>query len=478
MFKRVLVANRGEIAVRIIRTLRDLGIESVAIYSDSDCDSLHVALADYAIALNGQDSSDTYLNISKIIACAHESHADAVHPGYGFLAENANFAEALAKTSIKFIGPSPFAIRTMGDKVGARKLMQQSGVPIVPGSKDSLADLAELEELVRQIGFPVILKAAGGGGGRGMRIVHEASELKEAFESCRREAELAFANPAVFCERYLQNPRHIEFQILCDKYGQGVHLFERECSIQRRHQKLFEEAPSHFLNAEQREYYGKIAVKAAQAVQYQGTGTIEFIGEDPDQLYFMEMNTRIQVEHTVTEMITGLDIVAEQIKIAKGQRLTYQQKDLTFRGWSLEARINAEDPTKGFLPYSGRITELKVPSGPHVRIDSHLYQGCVIPPHYDSLLMKLIVWGPTRLEALARMRRCLQELVIKGIPTTIAFHEALLAHKDFIKGDFSTAFLEKEKDYFSKRLHNHAGDLPVELAALLAGLVLQEQAGS
>lgn len=477
MFKRVLVANRGEIAVRIIRTLRDLGIESVAIYSDSDRNSLHVSLADYAMALNGQDSKETYLNIPKIIACAQESGADAVHPGYGFLAENANFAEALAKSSIKFIGPSAFAIRTMGDKVGARKLMQKSGVPIVPGSQDSLADLAELEEVVRQIGFPVILKAAGGGGGRGMRIVHNANELQESFEACRREAEVAFANPAIFCERYLQNPRHIEFQILCDKEGQGVHLFERECSVQRRHQKLFEEAPSHFLNAEQREHYGKIAVKAAQAVQYEGTGTIEFIGENPDHLYFMEMNTRIQVEHTVTEMITGLDIVAEQIKIAAGHRLPYQQTDLKHTGWSLEARINAEDPSRNFMPHSGRVTDLKIPMGPHVRIDTHLYPGCEIPPHYDSLLMKLIVWGPTRKEAIARMRRCLNELVIKGIPSTIAFHEALLAHQDFIDGNFSTAFLEKEKDYFTKRLHSHTGDLPVELSALLAGLTIQGQQG-
>ncbi len=472
LFKRVLVANRSEIAIRVIRTLRDMGIESVAVYSDVDRDSLHVSLADYAVHLPGQNSVDTYLNIPKLIEAIQVSKADAVHPGYGFLAENANFAEAIAKqTQAKFIGPSPEAIRAMGDKIGARKLMQSKGIPTVPGCDYPLEDISKLKEVVRTIGFPIILKAAGGGGGRGMRIVRKAEELEEAFESCRREAEAAFANKAIFCERYLQNPRHIEFQILCDEKGTGVHLFERECSVQRRHQKLLEEAPSCFLNAQQREHYGQLAIKAAQAVDYCGTGTIEFIGEDPKHLFFMEMNTRIQVEHCVTEMITGLDIVAEQIRIAMGEPLRFTQAQIPLRGWSMEARINAEDPAKGFMPLGGRITRLHIPSGPHVRVDSHLYMGYEVPLHYDSLLMKLVVWGHDRSEAAARMRRVLQELILEGVPSTVSFHEALLRHKDFLAGQFTTAFLEKEKTYFDQRLHANLGSAPAEVSALLAGLV-------
>lgn len=472
MFKRVLVANRGEIAIRVIRTLRDMGIESVAVYSDIDRDSLHVSLADYAMRLDGQNSVDTYLNIPKLIACIKKSASDGVHPGYGFLAENANFAEAIARdTKAKFIGPAPSAIRAMGDKIGARKLMKEKGIATVPGCDYALENLAELEKVVRIIGFPIILKASGGGGGRGMRIVQKSEDLKESFESCRREAGAAFGNPAVFCERYLQNPRHIEFQVLCDKEGRGVHLFERECSIQRRHQKLFEEAPSLFLNEKQRRHYGDVAVKVAQAVDYEGTGTIEFIGEDPDQLFFMEMNTRIQVEHTVTEMITGLDIVAEQIRVAAGMPLRFKQEEVRMHGWSMEARINAEDPAKGFMPQGGRIMRLHLPTGPHVRVDSHLYVGYEIPLNYDSMLMKLITHGQTRDEAAARMRRCLQELQIEGVPTTASFHEALLRHKDFLKGKFSTAFLEKEKDYFEERFHTHLGAVPADMSALIAGLV-------
>ena len=472
LFKRVLIANRGEIAIRVIRTLRDMGIESVAVYSDVDRDSLHVSLADYAIHLPGQNSVDTYLKIPRLIECIQESRADAVHPGYGFLAENANFAEAIAReTHATFIGPGPAAMRAMGDKIGARKLMQRKGIPTVPGCDYALENLADLAEVVRKIGFPIILKAAGGGGGRGMRIVRRTEDLEEAFDSCRREAEAAFANTAIFCERYLQNPRHIEFQILCDQHGQGVHLFERECSVQRRHQKLFEEAPSCFLDEKQRERYGQMAVKVAQAIDYCGTGTIEFIGEDPKHLFFMEMNTRIQVEHCVTEMITGLDIVAEQIRIADGQRLPFRQDQIPMRGWSMEARINAEDPAKGFMPLGGRISRLHIPSGPHVRVDSHLYPGYEVPLHYDSLLMKLIVWGQSRDEAAARMRRVLQELILEGVPSTVSFHEALLRHPDFLAGNFTTAFLEKAKDYFDERLHSNIGSAPVEVSALIAGLI-------
>ncbi len=477
MFKRVLIANRGEIAIRVIRTLRDMGIESVAVYSDVDRDSLHVSLADYAIHLEGQNSLDTYLNIPKLIECINESNSDGVHPGYGFLSENAKFAAAIAsQTKAKFIGPSAAAMEAMGDKIGARKLMKESGVATVPGCDYALESLSELENVVRTIGFPIILKASGGGGGRGMRIVRKSEELKDAFESCRREAGAAFANPAVFCERYLQNSRHIEFQILCDKNGNGVHLFERECSIQRRHQKLFEEAPSVFLNAEQRAHYGKEALKVAQAVKYEGTGTIEFIGENPDQLYFMEMNTRIQVEHSVTEMITGLDIVAEQIRIAAGELLRFKQEEIHHRGWSMEARINAEDPAKGFLPQGGRITKLHIPGGPSVRADTHLYVGYEVPLHYDSMLMKLISHGCNRDEAAARLRRALQELLIEGAPTTASFHEALLRHRDFLKGKYSTSFLDTEKEYFEQRLQAHLGNVPADLSALVAGLVIANQA--
>lgn len=472
MFKRVLVANRGEIAIRVIRTLRDMGIESVAVYSDIDRDSLHVSLADYAMRLDGQNSKETYLNVPKLIKCINESGSDGVHPGYGFLAENAGFADAIAsQTKAKFIGPAASAMRAMGDKIGARKLMKAKGVATVPGCDYALENLAELEKVVRTIGFPIILKASGGGGGRGMRIVQKSEDLKESFESCRREANAAFGNPAVFCERYLQNPRHIEFQVLCDKDGRGVHLFERECSIQRRHQKLFEEAPSLFLNAEQRKRYGEEAVRVAQSVNYEGTGTIEFIGEDPDQLYFMEMNTRIQVEHTVTEMITGLDIVAEQIKVAAGQSLRFTQDQIPMQGWSMEARINAEDPAKGFLPQGGRVTRLHLPTGPHVRVDTHLYVGYEVPLHYDSMLMKLITHAQTREEAAARMRRALQELQIEGLPTTASFHEALLRHKDFLKGKFATTFLDKEKAYFEERLQSHLGSVPADKSALVAGVL-------
>ena len=472
LFKRVLVANRGEIAIRIMRTLKDMGLESVAVYSDIDRDSLHVSLADYAIRLEGQNSVDTYLNIPKLIHCIRESYADAVHPGYGFLAENAKFAEAVEKeTKAKFIGPSPHAIQAMGDKIGARKLMKEKGIATVPGCDYALETLSELDSVVQKIGYPIILKAAGGGGGRGMRIVSRKEDLQEAFESCRREAGAAFANPAVFCERYLQNPRHIEFQILFDRKGQGVHLFERECSVQRRHQKLFEEAPSVFLNEEQRQRYGAVALEAARAVNYEGTGTIEFIGENPDQLYFMEMNTRIQVEHTVTEQITGIDIVSEQIRIAAGEPLRYKQKDIRLNGWSMEARINAEDPVKGFIPQSGRITRMHLPTGPHVRVDTHLYVGYEVPQNYDSMLMKLISYGQTRDEAAARMRRILQELLIEGVMTTAPFHEALLQNKDFLNGKFTTAFLEKEKEFFEERLRFHPGKVPMDISALLAGLL-------
>jgi acetyl-CoA carboxylase biotin carboxylase subunit len=477
-FRRVLIANRGEIAVRIIRTLRDMGIQSVAVYSDADAQSLHVAMADYAIRLPGVTSAETYLQIPLLIQAINESQADAVHPGYGFLSENADFAEQIYRqTKAKFIGPSPQAIRSMGDKLTAKKVMQEQHIPVVPGSDGPIQSLQEVESLASKIGFPVILKASAGGGGRGIRIVYQKEELKEAFEACTREAQAYFGNPSVFCERYVANPRHIEFQVLCDEHGKGVHLFERDCSIQRRAQKLFEEAPSSYLNEEQRVKFGAIAVKAAAAVGYAGVGTVEFICESPERVYFMEMNTRIQVEHPVTELITGVDLIKEQIKVAMGQPLTLTQDSLKIHGWSMEARINAEDPLKGFAPSPGYVERLRLPSGPHVRVDSHLYQGYEIPAYYDSMVAKVIVWGQTREEARQRMLRSLKEVQISGVTTTVRFHEALLNHPQFSSGDFSTTFIEEKKQELQLRM-THGTPTEEGLAALLTSSALMVHAGT
>lgn len=456
MFKRVLVANRGEIAVRIIRTLRDLNIESVALYSDSDRDSLHISLADYAIRLPGENSLETYLNMPLVIESIIESGADAIHPGYGFLSENAEFSKQVSeKTKAKFIGASPESIVLMGDKIGARQHMITHNIPIVPGVEKPLSNLSELNQVAKKIGYPLLLKASGGGGGRGMRVVQNKSQLKESYDSCKRESENAFANPDIFCERYLENPRHIEFQVLCDQKGNAVHLFERECSIQRRYQKLFEEAPSSFLNSEQRDRFGQIAIDVARSCNYEGLGTVEFIAEDPDTLYFMEMNTRVQVEHPVTEWITGKDLVAEQIKVASGLPLSFEQRDLHINGWAMEARINAEDPAMSFMPASGRVKRLHWPSGPYVRVDSHIYLGYQIPSYFDSLLAKLIVWGQNRDEAIARMKRSLNELVIEGVSHTGFFHEFLLNNKAFLDGLFTTAFIEENQKVLE---HYYRGD--------------------
>lgn len=442
MFSRVLVANRGEIAVRIIRCLRELGSESVAVYTDLDQDSMHVGLADYSVRLGGKGPAAGYLDSEQLLRAVAVSGADGVHPGYGFLSEDPNFAEqTLQQGKAKFIGPSPAAIRLMGDKIRARQHMKEHAVPVVPGVEESLTNYEQLRSVAKQIGYPLLLKAAGGGGGRGMRIVRADSELRENYELCRREAEVAFANSEIFCERYLERPRHIEFQVIRDSFGNCVHLFERECSIQRRYQKLFEEAPSTFLNPKQREHFGQIAVQAAESCDYEGVGTVEFIGEDPEQLFFIEMNTRIQVEHPVTELITGRDLVAEQIKVAYGEKLSFAQKDLTINGWALEARINAEDSEQDFLPSDGTVQKLEWPGGPGVRVDSHLYHGYKIPAEFDSLLAKLIVWGSSRQAALARMERALNELVIEGLAHTGLVHERLIRHTAFIAGDLSTAFL-------------------------------------
>jgi acetyl-CoA carboxylase biotin carboxylase subunit len=468
----VLVANRGEIALRIIRTLRELGLESVAVYSDADAQSLHRLQADYAVRLPGVASADTYLNIPALIAAIRSSGAEAVHPGYGFLSENPTFQKAVDDAGVIFVGPSARAMDIMGHKVNARNLMEAHGVPVVPGAKAPLKDVAELQRLAKDIGYPLILKAAGGGGGRGMRVVRADAELEPAFTACTREAQAYFGNPEVFCERYIENPRHIEFQVVFDSHGNGVHLFERDCSIQRRHQKLVEEAPSPFLSPAQRNMIGEQAIAAAKAAGYCGAGTIEFICESPERAYFMEMNTRIQVEHPVTEMITGVDLIALQLKIAMGEPLPFAQSDLEPRGWAIEARINAEDPARDFAPGPGLVTRLVLPQGPFVRVDTHLYAGYTIPSHYDSMVAKVIVWGQDRAEALRRLSRCLGELVIEGVPTTIKFHEALLAHADFARGDFSTRFIERNGEFFQSTMTSarpeHLRDAAAAAAVLAA----------
>ncbi len=440
LFKKVLVANRGEIALRIMRALRDLEIPSVAIYSDADASSLHRKYANEAIQLPGRSSKDTYLNMEAILEAIRVSGADAVHPGYGFLSENAAFCAAVNKMGVKFIGPSDHSMHMMGDKVQAKNLMKKHNVPTVPGSEGALGSVAELQELAKKIGYPIILKAAAGGGGRGMRIVRKDDELKDSFEACKREAISYFGDDTVFAERYVSNPRHIEIQVLCDGKS-GVHLFERDCSVQRRHQKLIEEAPSRFLNDAQRHHLGEIAVRAALAADYEGVGTVEFICESPDRAYFMEMNTRIQVEHPVTEMITGIDLIQEQI-----------------RGWSIETRINAEDPAQDFMPNPGQITHLHLPAGPGMRVDTHIYAGYTIPSDYDSMVAKFISYGADRDEAIQRMLRALSEFECDGVPTTAKFHEVVLKHPAFVSGEFDTGFLALHQKEIEAALKGGSAD--------------------
>jgi acetyl-CoA carboxylase biotin carboxylase subunit len=471
--KRILIANRGEIALRVIRAARDLGLESVAVYSEPDANSLHVKLADYSVALTGKTSQETYLNVPQLIAAIKQSKADAVHPGYGFLSENADFADAVAQAGAKFIGPSSKAMRLMGDKIQAKKLMKAHQVPCTPGSENPLKDLEDLQAHAKTVGYPMILKASAGGGGRGMRIVRQDSELAESFAACKREAQSYFGNPDVFCERYIEAPRHIEVQVLFDEHGNGVHLFERDCSIQRRHQKLIEEAPSMFLSEAMRAEIGRRAVVAAKAAGYSSAGTIEFICESADRVYFMEMNTRIQVEHTVSEEISNIDLVRWQIKVAQGEPLDFKQEDIKLRGWAIEARINAEDPAKGFMPTPGLVKLVRFPAGPGVRVDSHLYSGYEIPQFYDSMVAKLIVWGSTRSEAIERMKRAFSEFEIDGVVTTAKFHESVLRHPDFLKGDFNTSFVEKQMPTL---INGFEGDSSTDdLAALLAAVLCVEQ---
>lgn len=440
--RKILIANRGEIACRIIWTCKEMGIQTVAVHSEADRDALHVRFADEAVCIGPAPSAQSYLNIPAIISAAEITNVDAIHPGYGFLAESPTFANVCADCNIKFIGPRPDVIAMMGDKVEARRTMAAAGVPILPGSPEPIESPEEAIDLARQIGFPVIIKAAAGGGGRGMRIVRDESELKSNLETAQAEALAAFKNGAVYIERYIERPRHIEIQVLADEYGNCIHLGERECSIQRRHQKLLEEAPSPVITAAQREEMGAVAVKACKEIGYSSAGTFEFLLDEDGSFYFMEMNTRIQVEHPVTEMVTLADIVRNQIRIASGEELGYVQEDVQIVGHSIECRINAEDPEK-FTPSPGKITAFNIPGGPGVRVDTAVYPGYVVPPYYDSMIAKLIVHARTRELAIARMQRALDMMVIEGIKTTIPLHKRIMADERFRKGDFSTKFMEE-----------------------------------
>ncbi|PWN07111.1 acetyl-CoA carboxylase biotin carboxylase subunit [Rhodohalobacter mucosus] len=441
MFKKILIANRGEIALRIIRTCKEMGIKTVAVYSTADEHSLHVKFADEAVCIGPAPSKDSYLKIPSILAAAEITNAEAIHPGYGFLAENAEFSRICAEHDLKFIGPSPQMINQMGDKATAKATMIKNKVPVVPGSDGVIDDLDEAKKIASDIGYPVIIKASAGGGGRGMRVVQDEDGFEKAFRTCRSEAETAFSNPAVYIEKFVVDPRHIEIQILGDQHGNVIHLGERECSLQRRHQKILEEAPSPVMTPEVREKMGTAAINAGKAIDYEGAGTVEFIVDKDLNFYFMEMNTRIQVEHPVTEEITGYDLVKEQILVAAGEKI--DTKPLKLRGHSIECRINAEDPEHNFRPTAGTITSFNIPGGHSVRVDTHAYSGYRIPPNYDSMIAKLIVSAPSRDEAIMRMRRALEEFVIEGVKTTIPYHIQLMDDPNFQSGNFNTQYLEK-----------------------------------
>jgi len=440
MFSKILIANRGEIALRVIAACKEMGIKTVAVHSEADRDSLHVRYADDDVCIGPAASKQSYLSISSIIAAAEITGADAIHPGYGFLSENPHFAEIVSECQLTFIGPPAEAIRLMGDKARARETAKNAGVPVIPGSDGAVKTVEEAAEVAQSIGFPVIIKAAAGGGGRGMRICWQDSDLQNQYETARNEAERAFGVGDVYIEKYLERPRHIEIQVFGDTHGRIVHLGERECSIQRRHQKLIEESPSPALDPETRRKMGEAAVRLCQAVNYVNAGTIEFLYQDGD-FYFMEMNTRIQVEHPVTEEVTGIDLVKEQIRVAAGEPLSVPQGDFRLRGHAMEFRINAEDPVT-FAPNPGKIRELHLPGGPGVRVDTHIYRDYVIPPHYDSLMAKLVVRGKDRTETLARARRALEQFVIEGVKTSIPLHRAILMNEKFIRGELSTRFME------------------------------------
>jgi acetyl-CoA carboxylase biotin carboxylase subunit len=443
MFEKILIANRGEIALRIQRACREMGIRTVVVHSEADTEAKYVKLADESVCIGPPPAAASYLNIPAIISAAEVTDAEAIHPGYGFLSENADFAEKVERSGFVFIGPRPENIRLMGDKVSAKQAMTKAGVPTVPGSEGALPDdPKEVVRIARKVGYPVIIKAAGGGGGRGMRVVHTEAALPNAVNMTRSEAQAAFANPVVYLERYLEQPRHIEVQILADAHKNAVHLGERDCSMQRRHQKVLEEAPAPDLPPKLRERIGERCVDACRKIGYRGAGTFEFLFED-GEFFFIEMNTRIQVEHPVTEMITGIDLVQEQIRVAAGEKLRFRQKDIQFRGHAIECRINAEDPYR-FTPSPGRITSYHPPGGPGIRVDSHVYQGYTVPPNYDSMVGKVIAYGATREQAVARMRIALSEMVVEGIQTNIPLHRELLNDTRFLRGGVSIHYLEQK----------------------------------
>ncbi|MBI4115800.1 MAG: acetyl-CoA carboxylase biotin carboxylase subunit [Candidatus Omnitrophica bacterium] len=444
MFHKILIANRGEVAIRIIRACRELGIHSVAVYSKADRDSLHVKLADDAICVGNAPSSESYLNIPAIISAAEVADVEAIHPGWGFLAENAHFAEICESCQIRFIGPKPESIRLAGDKSMARNVMRKAGIPIIPGSKETVKDQDEAFRLAKKFGYPVIIKAAAGGGGKGMKVAHNDGKLISAFLTAQAEAEAAFGNRSVYIEKFIMEPRHIEIQVLADRFGSIIHLGERDCSIQRRHQKLLEESPATGLTEKLRRRIGETATKVAKAVQYENAGTVEFLVDSDDNFYFMEMNTRLQVEHPVTEAVTGIDLVKEQIRIAAGEKLRWGQSDIKFEGHAIECRINAEDPDHDFLPSPGKIESLLLPGGPNVRVDSHVYPGYTIPPYYDSLIAKIIVHAPNRQEAIAAMQRALRETIISPVKTTISLHEKILNRPRFRQGKVGTNFIDTQ----------------------------------
>jgi acetyl-CoA carboxylase biotin carboxylase subunit len=443
MFNKILIANRGEIALRVIRTCKEMGIKTVAVYSTADADSLHVRFADEAVCIGPPRSADSYLNIPNIIAAAEITNADAIHPGYGFLSENANFSRICAENNIKFIGASPEMIQAMGDKASAKTTMKAAGVPTIPGNEGILESLKEATTIANEIGYPIMLKATAGGGGKGMQVCHDDAGLADAWETTRREAGAAFGNDGMYMEKFLVEPRHIEIQIAADQRGKACHLSERDCSIQRRHQKLVEETPSPFMTDELREKMGQAAIRAAEAVKYEGVGTVEFLVDANRDFYFMEMNTRIQVEHTITEEVVNYDLIKEQIKLAAGENISgrnyYPQMH------AIQCRINAEDPDRGFAPCPGTIEVYHAPGGHGVRLDTHVYAGYKIPPFYDSMISKLIVVAQTREEAIKKMQRALDEYIIEGVKTTIPFHQRLMRNERFKSGDFTTKFLEEEK---------------------------------
>ncbi|GBD38191.1 Biotin carboxylase [bacterium HR37] len=448
MFDKILIANRGEIAIRIIRACRELGIKTVAVYSDADRTSLHVAMADEAYNIGPPPPTESYLSIEKIISVAKRSGADAIHPGYGFLSENHLFAEACEREGIVFIGPSSEAIRLMGDKITARRIAQEARVPLVPGSDGAVSDV-EAEVIAKKIGYPVMIKASAGGGGKGMRLVRREEDFKSSLRMARSEARSAFGDDSVYIEKFIERPRHVEIQIIGDAYGNILHLFERECSIQRRHQKVIEEAPSPAISPRTRKRMGEVAVRVAKAVSYRGAGTVEFILDQNENFYFLEMNTRIQVEHPVTEMITGFDIVKWMIRIAAGEKLTLTQEDISIRGHAIECRVYAEDPERNFLPSPGKLEYVRTPGGPGIRDDSSIYSGCEITPFYDPMLSKLIAWADTREEAIKKMRNALREYIVLGVKTNIGFLRRVMENEEFIKGEFDTGFIDRHPELLS-----------------------------